>query len=183
MDFKSYQSLFEKILSGEIKETPYNNPVYITYTQLNQSRMKRWLKSGKLNTGLITLIEQISEQQNWVLITEPWCGDASHTVPFIVRLAEINPLICLEIQLRDTHSEIESYLTNAARSIPKLIIRDKEGKDLGIWGPRPKACQELFFDLKNSSKTKEEQKIELQKWYNEDQGASLQEELLELLVG
>ena len=47
--------------------------------------------------------------------------------------------------MRDNdNSEIESYLTNGSKSIPKLIIRDNDGKDLFVWGPRPFACQQQF---------------------------------------
>ena len=181
MDFKTYLELFDAILTNNEQQSPYDNPAYITYTELNRSRMKRWLKTGELLPDLIQLIKSMQAEQRWVLITEPWCGDASHSVPFIARLAEINPLITLDIRLRDSGTEIDRYLTNGSRAIPYLIIRNLQNEDLATWGPRPKACQELFYNLRNSDLPAEERKIALQNWYNTDQGESLQQELLAIL--
>jgi hypothetical protein len=178
MDFNTYQELFDLILQQNKAESPYDKPNFIQYTELNRSRMKRWLKSGKLLPELVALIGNIQTEQHWVLITEPWCGDAAHSVPFIARLAEINPLIRLEIQLRDSGSEIDNYLTHGGRAIPYLIIRNTRGEDLATWGPRPKACQELVYSLRNAEVPSDERKIKLQNWYNADKGQSLQRELL-----
>jgi hypothetical protein len=117
------------------------------------------------------------------LITEPWCGDAAHAQAFIAKLADVNPLISLLVQNRDAPaSEIDNYLTNGGRSIPKLIVRDAKGNDLFTWGPRPKEAQNIHLrQMNDENMSKEEKKIELQNWYNKDKGESTQEELLELL--
>lgn len=181
MDFKTYQELFDLILQQNEQESPYDKPGFVGYTALNRSRMKRWLKTGELLPELVALIRNTEGEQQWILITEPWCGDAAHSVPFIARLAEVSPLITLEIQLRDSGSEIDAYLTNGSRSIPYLIIRNARGEDLATWGPRPNACQELFYSLRNAEVPSDELKIKLQDWYNADRGKSLQWELLEKL--
>lgn len=178
MNFSDYQQTFERILSGELTSAPYDDPHFIEYVKLNDSRQNRWVKKGELTEEAIDAIKNIQSKQTWVLITEPWCGDASHNVPFIAKLAELNPLITLDIQLRDSEgSEIESYLTNGGKAIPKLIVRDNSGKDLIIWGPRPAAAQALFHKLKGQNKTLEEQKIGLQEWYNENKGMAVQCEI------
>jgi hypothetical protein len=93
MDFKAYQMLFNLILEGKLNQEPYNDEHYIDYTKLNLSRQNRWLKTGKLSQETISTIQSIDQKQNWLLITEPWCGDASHIVPFIFMMSELNPLI------------------------------------------------------------------------------------------
>ncbi len=143
--------------------------------------MKRWLKLGEINSELAKQISTINSEQKWVLISEPWCGDAAHILPFVKQLADLNSKITLEIQLRDENSEIEKYLTNSTRSIPKLIIRNKNSEDLLIWGPRSKKAQEFYQKLIESIENPQERKLELQKWYNLDKGVSFQEELLELI--
>ena len=181
MDFTHYLAKYKEILSQTNPEKPYDDEHFMEYVKLNQSRMNRWLKTGVLNPDLVSQVKNMQEKQNWVLITEPWCGDAAHLVPFIAKLSELNPLINLTIQLRDEDSEIDNYLTNGGKSIPILIIRDEAGKDLAIWGPRPKTAQNYFTELKSQNKSFEEQKEALQFWYNQDKGASLQAELLEIL--
>jgi hypothetical protein len=183
MNYKDYQLLFSNILDGKITTNPYTDQHYLDYVKLNESRQNRWLKTGKLTTETQSTIQSIATEQHWLLITEPWCGDAAHSIPFIVKMAELNPLIRLTIQLRDSEqSEIDHYLTNGGKSIPILIVRDKEGKDLFFWGPRPTECQSLYLDLKTSNASFEEQKITLQQWYNENKGSDLQQEICKLLL-
>lgn len=180
MNFTLYQEYFQSILNAENPLPPYTDPAYINYTKLNWSRQQRWIKVGELNQEVVALVSKISINQEWIVITEPWCGDAAHIVPFIYKLSELNPLVTLDIQLRDTEPHlIQDYLSGESKSIPKLIIRNAAGEDLMVWGPRPAESQVLFDRLKESGADFEEFKTQLQHWYNEDKGRSLQEELLE----
>lgn len=182
MTFTDYQTAFDDILNAKNTHPPYNDEHYLEYTKLNASRQYRWLKNSVLTEETKSVMQSITKKQTWIIITEPWCGDAAHSVPFIVKMAELNPTIHLEIMLRDgEHSEIENYLTNGGKSIPKLIIRDEKGKDLIVWGPRPAACQAIFLELRAKNTELAEEKIAIQKWYNEDKGAAVQQEISELL--
>lgn len=177
MNWNDYLNQFDEILDGNIVSAPYDDPHFVEYVKLNKSRMNRWLKTGKLNDELKLQLAQIQEPQEWILISEPWCGDAAHSTPFIFLMSELNPNIKLHIQLRDSNSEITNYLTNGGKAIPKLIVRDKEGKDLWVWGPRPQLAQHYFMELKNQETlTVEEQKAKLQEWYNQDKGIEIQNE-------
>lgn len=182
MNFTEYSALFDQILSDQHPKAPYDNPDYMEYTKLNASRQNRWMKKGELLTETVTAIKNLRAPQQWILISEPWCGDAAHNVPFLVQLAALNPLISLDIQLRDQPPFlIDNYLTNGGKSIPKLVVRDAEGKDLFTWGPRPVPAQELMMDMKQQQLELGEQKIHLQNWYNTDKGVTLQKELVQLL--
>ncbi len=182
MDFNTYSELFKEILDGNNTTAPYDDAHFVEYVKLNASRQHRWIKTGVLSPELINTIEKIKDEQHWLLISEPWCGDASHNVPFIAKMAELNPNIKLEIQLRDSeNSEIDNYLTNGGKSIPILVVRNSNNEDLFVWGPRPAACQEIFQEMKNNNLPFEEQKVILQNWYNHDKGVSIQTELNKLL--
>lgn len=182
MEFTQYLSAFEQIVKGTTLSAPYDNPDYLEYTKLNWSRMNRWLKKGQLSEQLIETIGRIEQPQRWIVITEPWCGDAAHSVPFIELAARSNPIITVDYELRDSAPfRINEYLTNGGKSIPKLIIRNEDGHDLAAWGPRPTECQRLFDQLKADGADFEIQKIALQNWYNADKGRSVQAELDSLL--
>ncbi len=184
MDFQQYLQTFERILTDPNPPTPYDNAVYLDYTKLNWSRMNRWLKRGVLDPAMLDAVRRISVPQQWLVITEPWCGDAAHSVPFIQRVSEQNPLISIAYELRDAPPfRIQEYLTNGSKSIPKLIIRDGAGGDLAVWGPRPDGCQQLYDQLKSEGADFEVQKIALQNWYNADKGQSIQAELTVVLNG
>ena len=75
------------------------------------------------------------------------------------------------------------FLTNGTRSIPKLILLDKETLTvLGIFGPRPLGAFQLIAQYKNQHGLIDETaKIELQKWYLSDQGLSIQNEIVKMI--
>lgn len=182
MNWSEYLEIFDPIIDGEVLNSPYDNPAFIEYTKLNKSRMNRWLKTGQLLPEAKEIISSFSSPQQWNLITEPWCGDAAHSNPFIYLLSKLNPLIELKIILRDDEPEwIEDYLTNGNRSIPKLIVRDEKGNDLWTWGPRPVKCQNLVLENKTNGTDPAEAKKLTQQWYNTDKGQSVQKEILELI--
>ena len=41
-----YQQQFEAILSGEMRDYPYDSEEYLQYVKLNQSRIRRWRIGG-----------------------------------------------------------------------------------------------------------------------------------------
>ena len=181
MTFEQYKVGFDEILNNANPTAPYDDPHFLDYTKMNSKRLNRWLKQGEILPEMKEYFSTLKQKQKWVLITEHWCGDAAHIVPFLHLLTEVTPLIELELQLRDTDSEIDSYLTNGSKSIPVLIVRDENGKDFFVWGPRPKACQVIFDELKEAAADFEEMKVALQNWYNQDKGNLIQVEILEKL--
>ncbi|TDH18267.1 thioredoxin family protein [Segetibacter sp. 3557_3] len=185
MKFQEYSDYFKSILDQASTEhqAPYNNADYMDYTKLNWSRMNRWFKTGKLTNEIINIVLKIDRPQNWIIITEPWCGDAAHNIPFIEMIAKENPLITTSYELRDAPpNRIEHYLFQNTKSIPRLIIKDEQGNDLGTWGPRPKDCQKLYAELLKNEVDFEKMKFELQNWYNSNKGEDLQRELSSLLA-
>jgi hypothetical protein len=184
MNYQSYLNLFEKIINSASPEPPYTDPQYLKYAKLNFSRMNRWQKTLQLNEDLVTEVKKISELQKWIIIVEPWCGDAAPILPFLIRLAEQNPRIQYDLQLRDQEPFlINSYLTNGTKSIPKLIVQDEAENDLFTYGPRPKATQQLVNELKAVGVDYDTLNTEVQNWYNKDKGVELQKELLQLFQG
>lgn len=178
MDFQSYQACFDEILQSTAPAAPYDNPDYFNYTKLNATRMNRWLKHGVLTEDFKTIISGIKAPQQWIVITEPWCGDAAHIVPFLQMAAALNPLITISYELRDTEPfRINDYLTNGGKAIPKLIMQSGQGKELANWGPRPAECQQLYHRLMSEKAGFETVKTALQQWYNANEGRMIQDEL------
>lgn len=182
MTFSEYLSYFEEVLEEPERHEVYRDENYYQYAKMNWARMNRWLKRFEPSDDIKRLINGITEEQHWILITEPWCGDAAHSVAQLYQIVKDNPNIDFDIQLRDSEPFlIDDYLTNGGKSIPKLIIRNDVGHDKAIWGPRPEKLQELFEQLRAEEKPFDEIKEVLQKWYNEDKGEEIQKELLALL--
>lgn len=154
---------------------------YLHYTDLNNARMDKWDKRYELSESLKMSLVNLKEEEEWVLISEGWCGDAAHSVPVIAKMAEFSDKVHLSILLRDENLELmDQFLTNGGRSIPKLIRYSSEGEVLGTWGPRPSAAQEIMLNGKAEGKEKADINVELQKWYSRDRGASIDQEFVEI---
>lgn len=184
----AYRAHFERIVaSGE----PYGPPgggYGADYTKLNLARTRRIEKTLSVLPELHRALEQAAPQ-TWLIITEPWCGDSAQNLPVLLRLAELAPNIEVRIALRDQDTSlIDRFLTNGARSIPKLVAFDPATeKILFQWGPRPQAAHDLV--LANKTKPEREQLSKdalaeaLHRWYHENAGSDVQRELLALLAG
>ncbi|MCH5596960.1 thioredoxin family protein [Niabella ginsengisoli] len=181
LTWKEYLNYTHELLTAEPPVPPYDNTDYYHYTKMNETRMKRWLKANPITQETEVVVKSIKQPQHWTVITEPWCGDAAHIVPILYLLSELNDQIKFNLQLRDSDSEIESYLTNGSKSIPILIVRDVNGNDLFHWGPRPKAGQEMYLKLAEQKADFEVIKNAIQTYYNADKSLSTQNEIVELL--
>lgn len=177
-----YLKFIEKLVNEKKASGPDQSAAMLQYTELSLQRLKRWNKTAVLLPEVIEKIQSLNSLQNWVILTESWCGDAAHAFVFIEKMAALNPLISFEWKLRDENLELmDQYLTNGGRSIPKLIATDESGDKLFDWGPRPKHIQNKFLALKNEGVPYEEASIVLQKMYNADKGVSTQKEILNLM--
>ncbi len=182
MNWTTYTSKFKEILDGSYIESPYDKPEFIEYVKLNNSRLNRWNKKLEIPQDKLEIFSKINTPQTWILIVEHWCGDAANMAPVINKIAESNENITLDIQLRDSEPFlINQYLTNGGKSVPKLIVRDENGKDLFTWGPRPAQCQAMVMKNKDSDMTTQEKKHAIQLWYNVDKGQSAFNELAALV--
>lgn len=166
-----------------VKDHDLYNEQMNDYIRLNFQRAKRLLKTTELNEELVQLVEDIDRDQNWLMIAEPWCGDVVHLLPILKKMEELNSHVKVKIVLRDQNLDLmDQHLTNGGRSIPKVIVSDQDSPTLFTWGPRSKNATDYLTKLNNDSTiNKDQAKMLLQKWYNQDKGISIQEELINLI--
>ncbi|MEY3100064.1 MAG: hypothetical protein RIS63_963 [Bacteroidota bacterium] len=183
MSYEAYLQLSALLVKEERTSGPNQSEAYVYYTKLNFQRMKRLNKTIEVPASAIELLKEKAANWTWVILTEPWCGDAAQCVPVIEKLALSAGNIQTLYLLRDEHPEVmDAYLTNGGRSIPKLICLDKSGKEIFTWGPRPAVIQEVMNRLKAEGITEIATIVEqIQKAYNEDKQAGIYSEF-ELLL-
>lgn len=182
-DYQSYRELINRLRAEGKATGNIESEDFLRYTDLNNSRMDKWDKRYELSEELKASLDNLYHPEEWVVLSEGWCGDAAHSIPVLAKMAEYSNKINLRILLRDENLELmDQYLTNGGRSIPKLIrYNPATGDELGTWGPRPEAAQQLFTDGKAAGRAKSEITVELQKWYARDRGASIDAEFVEIL--
>lgn len=184
MTYREYLELIDTLLI-EGKTTGSNqSELMFNFGKLNRQRMKRLDKTVEINESLKKRAKKIERRMIWLIITEGWCGDAAQNIPIIEKIANENPKIETRYVLRDENLDLmDRYLTNDARSIPKLICLDAEIlEELGTWGPRPQIAMDYFYEMKAQNLEKPAMMENLQRWYIEDKNQSLQAEFENLLT-
>jgi len=78
---------------------------------------------------------------------------------------------------------MDDFLTNGTRSIPRLVIFDKDGNELAQWGPRPQEAQVVFLEAKEGGLEKPEILEKLHLFYGRNRGKALLAEFREIIKG
>ncbi|MEZ0006156.1 hypothetical protein ABH942_001519 [Flavobacterium sp. 28YEA47A] len=154
------------------------------YSKLNETRMNRLEKTITVFAEIEERLKLLRKQYIWLVISEGWCGDAAQLLPIMHKMAVLTDHIDFKIVFRDENEFLmNKFLTNGGKSIPKLIVLDKETLEvLADWGPRPKEAFDLVKNYKEKHGVIDETiKTELQMWYLHDKGISTQNELLEMM--
>jgi hypothetical protein len=155
------------------------------YTLLNETRMNRLDKKVIIPEENIQNLLNLKREYIWLVISEGWCGDAAQLLPVFNKLAIISPQLEMKVVFRDENPQLMGlFLTNGAKSIPKLIIIDRKTNSvLGHWGPRPKGATDLVKSYRQQyGKIDDTLKTELQLWYLHDKGISAQDEIVSLMM-
>ncbi|MBD2717177.1 thioredoxin family protein [Microvirga sp. STR05] len=182
--YVSYRLLIDELLADGKTTGPQQSEELTEYTRLNVQRMKRLDKTVQLLPAIQTTLSRMQGQYVWLIITEGWCGDASQIVPVLEAVAQASEgKITTHYMLRDEHPDLmDQYLTDGARSIPKLVVLHADTLTEALhWGPRPAPAQKLLLDLKARGATHEEYAEQVHGWYAHDKTQTTQGELLALL--
>ena len=184
MTFAEYIKLIDDLLLDGKTTGPNQSEAMFGYGKLNRQRMHRLEKTVVLNDSLKAKVKNIGSKWIWLVITEGWCGDAAQNIPIIEKIAAESPNIETRYILRDENLELmDKYLTNGARSIPKLIALDAESlREIGTWGPRPKPAMDLFYELRDLGMEKPAIMENIQRWYIGDKNQTIQHEFEELIT-
>lgn len=184
INYQEYRELVAQHVEKGTSTGPNQSDDLSNYTLLNHSRMKRLDKTTKVSEEFEEKFKNYTNKVTWLVITESWCGDAAQNIPVINKLAELNSGIDLKLVLRDENPELmNSFLTNGAMAIPKLIAFDEDSeKVIGTWGPRPSIATNMVKEYKEAhGKLTPEFKKDLQVWYNKDKGVNTLEDLSNLI--
>lgn len=181
IDFETYLNRFQDDVIA-YKANKKVDSLYPEYLAINFQRLKRGVKQAKLSDRLNSQIQHLKQPVHWLVLTEPWCGDAAQSLGFLNAVEKSSQgKIKLGLLYRDENLElIDQFLTNGGRSIPKLIQLDHQLNVTGTWGPRPKAAQDLVVAMKSAG---EPYGDALHSWYAKDKNQSIDQELIQLLAG
>lgn len=179
ISFEEYMAVAEQ----RANNNPDSNDEHQEYYELGLQRMNRTLKTFQVDDNHLELLKTKNFEGKILMISEPWCGDASATVPAVAKFFEAagNDV---KIYLREADTSlIDQFQTNGTRSIPKILILNEDLSVKNVWGPRPKYGLELLKKFKDNPDTypREEFYNDLQVYYAKNRGKDAIEEILELV--
>ena len=185
LTFEEYLQLTKDILEEKLpRDGRYMNDSTFRYTRSNLERMNKVLQNIVVNQKLYNLLSELKEDWIWVVLSEPWCGDASWGTTALQVISTCSDKIDFRILLRDKHPDImKRYQTEGTDSIPKLIcLRASNLSEVFTWGPRPLLLKKRIEALKASENFDYRESVRmLHQWYEEDMTKSIQEELIDLI--
>lgn len=182
--YKQYRIIIQNLLAQGKSSGDEQSEDLLHYSQLNETRMHRLDKTIKITTETAQFLAENPNEYIWLVLSEGWCGDAAQILPILNKMAALSSKIDLKIVFRDENPELMNlFLTNGGKSIPKLLILEKNSlKVIADWGPRPAAAVKLVKDYKEKFGVIDETiKTDLQMWYLHDKGISTQNEVVGLL--
>jgi hypothetical protein len=122
------------------------------------------------------------QEYRLLVLVEDWCVDTSSTIPVIARWIESVPGLSLRLLRRDEHPEVmDRYLTNGARSIPVIVVLDRDCNEVAHWGPYPAPLANWVREHKPPALPAAEFVKGKRVWYARDRGETMLRELLEIL--
>ncbi|MBD8083997.1 thioredoxin family protein [Chryseobacterium caseinilyticum] len=155
---------------------------YKQYYELGLQRIDRTWKKYMPDGDQLHTLESKNFKGKILIISEAWCGDASATVPALVKFFDGKNEV--KIFLRDSDkSLINQFLTNGTESIPKVLILNEDFSVKNSWGPRPKFGHELLLKFKADPEAYPRETFynDLQLYYSKNRGKDAVAEILELL--
>src|SRR6059036_2707942 len=76
-----------------------------------------------------------------LMLAENWCGDVHRNSPMLARICEAMPNCELRVFFRDQNLDLtDAFLNNGYRSIPVLVLFDRDWNEIGRWIERAHAA-------------------------------------------
>jgi hypothetical protein len=181
--YQQFRNLVSHLLTENKSTGNIQSEEITAFSSLNDSRMKRLDKTIKISDKTSIAMNTISQPQTWLVIAEGWCGDAAQNLPIIHKIAETSNLVNLKVVLRDDNEDLMNlFLTNGGKSIPKLVVLDKNNNVLNTWGPRPTIAAQMVANYKTEYGVIDANlKQNLQVWYNKNKGENIQDDFIKLV--
>lgn len=147
---------------------------------------RSYAKRAKLHDGERARLEALPSVRRVLVLVEDWCGDAVRSVPTI---AAMDGMEHVEVRVLNTDlhpAALDANLTRGARAIPIALVFDGEGRQVGVWGPRPAPLQAMLrakiaAEGGPTPETKGEFYAPIMAWYGQDRGRTVVQEMLMLL--
>ena len=178
-------SVHDDMEGGEMKERYLAAMDFRSYLESVEENSELWCEIyDRVRIGPEFLAEARRIRGPWHLLalSEDWCSDAVNLLPVVARLAEEVHSFDLRVLSRDENLDLmDAHLTDGrSRSIPVVLLLDKNFVEHGWWGPRPRPIQEWVVQ-EGLEMPRVERSKTIRRYYARDKGRTMLRELLDLM--
>jgi len=162
-----------------------NGPTFEQYLETVEKNRDLWhavYDRVRIPAEVIEEARGVAGGWHLVALSEDWCGDAVNTLPVVAKLAR-EAGWDFRVFGRDANPDLmDTHLTNGrSRSIPIVIVYDRDFEEVGWWGPRPGEIQRWVLGEGLSMPSPERYKV-IRRWYAKDRGRSTLAELVGIVA-
>ena len=163
-------------------ESALRFPDYLETVRKNEALWRgvhRWVR---LPGHVVDEARALAGTWHLLALSEDWCGDAVNILPVVARFAEAVPNVDLRVLSRDENPDImDAHLTGGrSRSIPVVILYDRDFRERGWWGPRPGRLQKWVMG-EGMKMEPGPRYAETRRFYARDRGKAILSEVLDLI--
>ena len=167
-----------RVIDAARYEAALRFPAYLSSVEKNSELWQGVYRTVVVPAEAVERLRNVSGQWRLLALSEDWCGDCVSTLPLIARLAELSG-IDLRVLGRDANDDLMAeHLTTATRSIPVVMVLDREFREHGWWGPRPAPVQRWYRNegllLPGPERSRRKRA-----WYARDRGRTTVAEVVE----
>lgn len=163
-------------------ESALSFPQYLETVRKNEDLWRGVHDRVVLPGGTVDEARALPGVWHLLALSEDWCGDAANILPVVSRLADRLPNVDLRVLSRDENPDImDTHLTDGrSRSIPVVILLDRDYRECAWWGPRPGELQKWVME-EGMQMDPGPRYAQVRRFYARDKGRAILSELLDLI--
>lgn len=156
---------------------------YYFYSKYNWERQQGVSERFDPSPAFREAVAALPDGARLLYLTEDWCIDSAYSFPVVDSIQELRGDISLDIYIRDENLELmDRYLTNGGRSVPKLVVQNRDGEDLCTWGPKAEKLVALRTTLQEQGAGGPAVVQATSDWYEDGGWLEIERELTDALL-
>ena len=133
-------------------------------TEEEQDRFKLYFRKTEVNYSPEEFQIDLEYPVNILVAATTWCWDSQTNLPLLVRIAEKNPNLNLQIFNKDKYPFLINRINNGEK-VPQVLFFSKDFYFLDNWIERPTLAYKLYSEVYNEFGWAKEKKSEFIKEY------------------
>jgi hypothetical protein len=148
-----------------------------------KSQREVWLKNASrtdIPPDAVNRLKHVRDGLRVLMVTEDWCVDSVHTVPYLANLATAAGVEVRIIGRAAGEPIMSAHRTRDGRPVTPTVVLLRNNRDIGAWVERPASLQQWFFAMATDPVSA---RLFAQRaaWYDEDRGRTTIAEFVALV--